>query len=715
MAVQRDDLPTLEIRISRASDTTYSVELRLGEREFPRGTLGPELLQADGGDDHGARLFARFTADEPIRMAWSLAAALHPQRRIRLRLDDLAPALHTLAWEALTDTSPTATARTLAADRDTPFSRHVATAAAPPGPLTALPIKILTAVAAPTDIADYDLPPLDRAAEIASIAEALAAAPPGRVQHTHLAGPCTLAALEAELEHGYHVLHLLAHGMARRDGAAATFFEAADGRTDRVDAARFAAMLDRLTPTLRLVALMSCQSATRSRTDARVGLAPQLLAAGVPAVLAMQDLVPVDTARAFTRAFYRELCTTGEIDRAANRARAVILTARLPGDAIPVLYSAAASNRLWTAELPATPVAQTQQAVAPSAPAQQLADGPRSPTRASAPAPSPPAATAKPAKTAPGWRRISGPFADVQLARQHDGRLTLFVINHAHEVRTCTQVAPDGAWGPWETFCGDTRKLRVLADNRGRLCMFTLDLKGAAWCCTQTAPAGAWNKDWTLLGGVFTDLTPAVFADNRLIAFGIDKDRYLFGLEQTEQDGAWEDEWSEVDGEHDEVVALRDPQDTIHVFTRDGQTIYHLREDHDAESGWADLYEFDGVARRLALIAVPRTRELHLFTIGGDRTLWLATMDQAGEWGDWQNLGGDHVDLAPIVVDGHAHLYAVGRDGAVWAIRETDDGVSDWTRLGGEDFTRVLVARTLGNHLRIVALDRAGVLHGYNP
>jgi len=92
MAIQRSDLPTLEIRISRASDTTYSVELRIGEREFPRGTLGPELLQPLGAGDRGAQLFTRFTADEPIRMAWNLAAALHPTRRIRLRLDDLEPA-----------------------------------------------------------------------------------------------------------------------------------------------------------------------------------------------------------------------------------------------------------------------------------------------------------------------------------------------------------------------------------------------------------------------------------------------------------------------------------------------------------------------------------------------------------------------------------------------------------------------------------------------
>ena len=40
---------------------------------------------------------------------------------------------------------------------------------------------------------------------------------------------------------------------------------------------------------LRLVFLASCQTATTSPADAFRGLAPQLIHAGVPAVLAMQD------------------------------------------------------------------------------------------------------------------------------------------------------------------------------------------------------------------------------------------------------------------------------------------------------------------------------------------------------------------------------------------------------------------------------------------
>ncbi len=701
MAVQRDDLPTLEIRISRASDTTYGVELRLGEREFPRGTLGPDILLADAVADRGARLFERFTADEPVRMAWNLAAALHPQRRIRLRLDDLAPALHTLPWEGLTDTSPTATARTLAADRDTPFARHVVLATTPPGPLAAGPLKILSAVAAPSDLEAYSLPPIDRAAEAACITDALAAAPAGLVQHTHLAGPCTLAALEAELEKGYHLLHLVAHGGIRRsDNSVATFFENQDGKTDRVDAARFAAMIERLSPTLRLVVLISCHSATRSRTDARAGLAPQLLAAGVPAVLAMQDLVPVITAHAFTLAFYRELWTTGELDRAANRARAVVLTARLPGDAIPVLYSAPASNRLWLPEA-LTPAAKP------------------------APAPTRPVATPV---AAPSWNPISGHFEDVQVVREHDGRLTTIAINNKRDLVTCSQVSPGGAWGEWIKQGDAARVLRVIMDNRGRLALFGLDTDGAAHCRVQKTPAGAWGE-WVSLGGTFKDIIPAVYADNSLAAFAIDADNLIHELTQDGPDTAWPDEWNEFGGCAEQLVVLRDPEGSLELFAVNDSTIHHCYEAEDGS--WIEWYEFegDGEAQQLALLAT-RTNVLHLFAIGLDGALWHAARPMGDDWSEWHSLGGDHVDIAVVEVDGNPHVLTAGRDGAAWTIQTTDhDEWSDWTRLGavrtskptpGElptrptDFVRVRIARSVGNTTRKYALDRTGQLYSWS-
>ncbi|MCB0086965.1 MAG: CHAT domain-containing protein, partial [Caldilineaceae bacterium] len=89
---------------------------------------------------------------------------------------------------------------------------------------------------------------------------------------------------------------------------------------------------------LRLVFLASCQTAARSPADAFRGLAPRLVQAGVPAVLAMQDLVPVDTARAFATTFYRQLLQHGQVDLATNEARSHLLTVNLSGASIPALF-----------------------------------------------------------------------------------------------------------------------------------------------------------------------------------------------------------------------------------------------------------------------------------------------------------------------------------------------------------------------------------------
>ncbi len=102
---------------------------------------------------------------------------------------------------------------------------------------------------------------------------------------------------------------------------------------------------------LRLIFLAACQSATRSTADAYLGLAPRLVRAGVPAVLAMQARIGVATAQRFSAAFYRRLARHGLVDLAANEARQMVLAAGLPGAAIPVLFLRLRAGRLFEAPL----------------------------------------------------------------------------------------------------------------------------------------------------------------------------------------------------------------------------------------------------------------------------------------------------------------------------------------------------------------------------
>ncbi len=130
-------------------------------------------------------------------------------------------------------------------------------------------------------------------------------------------------------------------------GQAILFLADAANRVQRVGEEEFAEMLARQRESLRLVFFASCQTATRSLADAFRGFAPRLIAAGVPAVVAMQDLVPVETARAFTATFYRQLLGHGLVDLAANEARSILMSGDMAGSlSVPVLFSRVPAGRL---------------------------------------------------------------------------------------------------------------------------------------------------------------------------------------------------------------------------------------------------------------------------------------------------------------------------------------------------------------------------------
>jgi hypothetical protein len=109
-------------------------------------------------------------------------------------------------------------------------------------------------------------------------------------------------------------------------------------------------MLARQSARPQLVTLMACQSATRDTADAFAGLGPKLVAVGVPAVVAMQDFVAIETARTFGSTFYQRLLDHGYVDQAMNEARSTLLTAEHADAAVPVLFMRLKSGQLWGTE-----------------------------------------------------------------------------------------------------------------------------------------------------------------------------------------------------------------------------------------------------------------------------------------------------------------------------------------------------------------------------
>ncbi|MBK7827611.1 MAG: CHAT domain-containing protein [Nannocystis sp.] len=707
---------TLDIRIGRGRDLGYYVELRLGDREFPDGALDPALVAAvaeASPDEAGARLFAGFTADERVRMAWNLAAALAPRRRIRLRIDDDAPGLHALPWEALRDASPGASEREPAADRDTPFSRLVPWSLALPPAVDERPLRILSAVAAPGDLDVYRLPPIDREAEAHALAGVMALAPAGLVHHDALPGPCTLAALEAALERGYHVLHLVAHGVARRDGQLAIFLERDDGSVDRVDDSSFAAMLERLGSGLRLVVLMVCSSALRSPGDASVGLAPRVLAAGVPAVLAMQDLMPVDTGRAFTRALYSELWSTGEVDRAANRARATLLTSRLRGSAVPVLYSALASNQLFTRDPAAqSPIAQStaQSPIAQSPIAQSTAQSPiaQSPI-AQSPIAQSPIAQPRPAppaiQTASPWQAIGGPFREVTAIRGRDGCVELFALASNKTLHVRRQQQPGGPWGPWEPPEPLVASVHVTLDARGQVALFALDPGGQVWIRRRVA-AGEWAR-WVRFGTDAAQLTAACHATGQLMALIVGRDGLMYTCTEDHPGGPWGEwagDWENDDETHLQIALVRDARGRFTVFSLHAD--HTLWGSHEAED---DFGEWEQIGEELHRFTVAADLQGRLFLAGiaQDRSLRTRTQRSVGgPWTPWRHHELDLLDVHVAPLRDTIVVHTIDGDGAAHWL-----GPDTWAPLGGPACTSILALEGRKGELIRLALDHAGTLH----
>lgn len=339
-----------------ARDEGYPVEITLdGEQVLGHGLLDASVAswtpEGDPAAD-GRWLLEALLAEAPLRSAWDTAAGQAPRRRIRLRIDPGAGKLHGLPWELLQEDTGL-----LAAQADTPFSRYLPIKLPWSGPVDERPLRVLVAISDPSDLSDkYHLSSIDVEQEREVLAAAFGSLLPGQIEVTYLDAPVTLERLESVLrgaggKGGYHVLHVLAHGLFDPSREQAfLLLQDNEGLADEVPDDALSGMLARQKVRPRLVFLAACRSATRSTREAFAGLGPKLVQVGVPAVVAMQEAVLVESARKFSAAFYRQLLEHGLVDQAANEARSTLLTAGQPDAAVPVLFMRLRSGQLWGAE-----------------------------------------------------------------------------------------------------------------------------------------------------------------------------------------------------------------------------------------------------------------------------------------------------------------------------------------------------------------------------
>lgn len=343
----------LEIHIHEKESRGYKVEIRLFEDAGPRD-LGHGYLHADNiaecpSDNPmaaGQWLRAWLLKDEALKTAWDKAREAAPQCRIRLWIEQGATELHTLPWEML----PISTT-VIAAMANTPFSRYLPSQESWGRSLVKGRLRVLVAISNPNDLQKYDLTPINVKRERAALESALSTRGLRQLDVDFLETPVTLERLEARLrERRYHVVHYLGHGnFNRRRNQTSLYLQDAAGNTHVTEDTEIVQLFENLADDYcpRLVFLNACEGAKTSTTDAFRGLGQQLVLAGIPAVVAMQEKISMGSARKLSATFYRRLLATGVVDQAMNEARSTLMAAGRSDVAVPVLFMRLKNGKLF--------------------------------------------------------------------------------------------------------------------------------------------------------------------------------------------------------------------------------------------------------------------------------------------------------------------------------------------------------------------------------
>jgi hypothetical protein len=165
--------------------------------------------------------------------------------------------------------------------------------------------------------------------------------------------------IDAELKNAPHVVHIIGHARHIRDGGGRMRAEielpGADGTPQWNNPQWVVELLTRYKAEGRepkLVILHLCEMKPFDFTASFERLAPELVEAGIPAVLAMQYPMSATAARRFTSTFYGRLAAGDEIDQIVQEAR-WDMRSRLNDDRLigtPVLYMQSRDGRLVAEE-----------------------------------------------------------------------------------------------------------------------------------------------------------------------------------------------------------------------------------------------------------------------------------------------------------------------------------------------------------------------------
>ena len=342
------DVLRITIRKERAGKWPVVVELKLsenlGEVEhedlliFPAADYTEHLLALTldpqaYGEYPGQALFT-----EGVQEIFK--SSRRGPRRVILDVEDRE--LRKLSWHRLCYPAGNETWKFIAHDQNLPFS--LAWPAQPDGVQKIYPrldrknIKALVVVANPGNLAEYELQSFDEGAAARAVLAGLGDIP-AELLAVNVDGSAALPRLSeitGRLSDGdYAILHLVAHGQVK-DSETILYLADEQGNVRPVPGQLFFDELGKIKQLPHLLFLASCDSAKEE-----TGLGNLARRAreelGTPAVVAMSDQVPPQTAAELAEAFYHYFAVDGEADTALVKALSSLNDSEQL--TVPVLYS----------------------------------------------------------------------------------------------------------------------------------------------------------------------------------------------------------------------------------------------------------------------------------------------------------------------------------------------------------------------------------------
>jgi hypothetical protein len=350
----------LEIGLHRRESGSYAIDfrfnqpdsdadIRLGQDKLTEADIDLEALQdlVITPEQYGKKLTQDFFNQPAVLAAFTQALtstqSLDYPLRLRVSIGTSASELHSVRWETMRnplDNTP------LCTNENIIFSRYLSSLDWRPVRLRSKgDLSALVFVANPSNLTEYDLAVVDVSGEIERARAGLGSIKMQAIPDLSKDEHATIDHLINQLrDNEFDILYLVGHGAIVKNEPW-LWLEDQEGKVSRIPGVQLVTRLKELQKRPRLIVLASCQSAGNNAGDALRALAPRLAEAGIPAVIAMQGNISMQTITDFMPVFFEELRRDGQIDRAIAVARGVVRDR--PDYWMPALFTRLKSGRIW--------------------------------------------------------------------------------------------------------------------------------------------------------------------------------------------------------------------------------------------------------------------------------------------------------------------------------------------------------------------------------